>query len=40
VEKINSHRRKYIYISANDDLRTQQVEIVELVEIWRFGDDI
>jgi diacylglycerol kinase len=32
VEIINSCIRKYISISANDEFRTQQMEIVELVE--------
>jgi hypothetical protein len=40
VEIMDFNIKKYISISANDDLRTQQVEIVELVESWRFGDDI
>ena len=32
--------KKYIYMSANDKWRTQQVEIVELVEKRRNGDDM
>jgi hypothetical protein len=39
VEMIDSGMKKYIYMSANAEWRTQQVEIVEFVEIWRCCDE-
>jgi hypothetical protein len=38
VEIIDSYIKKYISMSANDEFRTQQMEIVELVEKRRWFD--